>query len=65
MIKGPIELSKKYKYPPMYQIMGANDDIFELSHVIKFHAALGTNGSQRQTMILFEAGHAFDIREEV
>jgi hypothetical protein len=63
--KGPLELSKKHKYPPTYQIIGAKDDIFELSHAVKFHAALGASGSQRQTMILFEAGHAFDIGEDI
>ncbi|KAN0102844.1 alpha/beta-hydrolase [Hyaloscypha variabilis] len=61
----PLELSKKYKYPPTYQIMGANDDVFELSHAVKFHSALGITGSHRQTMILFEAGHAFDIWEDI
>jgi hypothetical protein len=65
VIKGPLELSKKYKYPPTYQIMGADDDIFELSHVVKFHFALATNGSQRQTVILFEAGHSFDTQEDI
>jgi hypothetical protein len=45
--------------------MGANDDVFEVSHAIKFHNALGVNGSERQTMILFEAGHAFDIWEDI
>jgi hypothetical protein len=45
--------------------MGANDDVFELSHAVKFHSALGTAGSHRQTMILFEAGHAFDIWEDI
>jgi hypothetical protein len=63
--KGPLELSKNHKYPPTYQIMGANDDVFELSHAVKFHAALGRSGSQRQTMILFEAGHSFDIQEDI
>jgi len=62
---GPLELSKMHKYPPTYQIMGANDDVFELSHAVKFHSALGTSGSHRQTMILFEAGHAFDIWEDI
>lgn len=45
--------------------MGANDDVFELSHAVKFHSALGATGSHRQTMILFEAGHAFDIFEDI
>ncbi|PVH69967.1 alpha/beta-hydrolase [Cadophora sp. DSE1049] len=61
----PIELCKHTKFPPTYQVMGAKDDVFEVSHAIKFHKALGTLGSNRQTMILFEAGHAFDIGAEV
>lgn len=44
--------------------MGANDDVFEISHAIKFHSALGPS-SHRQAMILFDAGHAFDIWEDI
>jgi hypothetical protein len=62
---GPFEICKRLKYPPTYQIMGASDDVFEVSHAIKFHNALALNGSHCQTMILFEAGHAFDIWEDI
>ena len=63
-VTGPFALTKTINYPPTYQIMGANDDVFELSHAIKFHSALGPT-SHRQAMILFDAGHAFDIWEDI
>ena len=49
----------------MYQLFGAEDDVFEISHAKRFHAALVSKRIPVQTIILAKKGHAFDIKENI
>jgi predicted esterase len=58
---GPLQLLKHIDYPPVCQVMGDADDIFEISHVHDFHEALKQRGVKCKKIIVSSKGHAFDI----
>ena len=57
--------SGKVVYPPVYQILGAEDECFEVSHVTEFDAALKKKGLESQVVVIPDATHAFDAWVEV
>ncbi len=63
--QGPLQLCRHVKYPPVYQAMGTNDEIFDISQVNHFHHALESQGIPCKKVILPGLLHAFDVREDV
>lgn len=45
--------------------MGDNDEIFQISHVHKFHAALEEKGVKCKKVVVPGMGHAFDNWESI
>jgi acetyl esterase/lipase len=62
---GPLQLSKSINYPPVYQVMAEDDDIFNNSHGHDFHKALKQRGVECKTIIVSGKKHAFDISEVI
>lgn len=59
--KGPLQLCSKTRYPPVCQVMGLEDSLFDLSHVKDFAAALEAQGIEHTEIIVEGADHAFDM----
>ncbi|KAH7310042.1 Alpha/Beta hydrolase protein [Rhexocercosporidium sp. MPI-PUGE-AT-0058] len=53
------------KYPPIYQIMGTSDDVFDTSHVHDFYAALTSLSIPAVKVLVPNVLHAFDISAEI
>lgn len=66
---GPLHLCRHVKYPPVCQIIGSEDSLFDLSHVIRLAEALDEQGIAHQEFVVYGADHAFDMmlsgKEEV
>jgi dipeptidyl aminopeptidase/acylaminoacyl peptidase len=41
--------------------MGTDDEVFDISHMLKFGEKLARNGVQRKMIVAQGEGHAFDI----
>ena len=57
----PLDLCKKFGYPPTYQIIGTDDEIFETSQATDFDAALKKQGVDSVAVVVPDVRHAFDI----
>lgn len=60
----PLQLCRKIKYPPVYQIMGSVDSCYSSSHVRNLAAALEEEGVPHVEHIVEGKDHAFDMRAE-
>lgn len=58
----PLDLCQVYRYPPLFQVIGDNDEFFDTRHVTEFDAALRKQGIQSKAVVLPGKGHAFDTR---
>ncbi|KAH8674371.1 Alpha/Beta hydrolase protein [Tricladium varicosporioides] len=61
----PLQLSQDIHYPPVYQVIAEDDDIFDSSHGHSFHEALKQLGVECKKIVVPGRGHAFDIWEAV
>ncbi|KUJ11618.1 alpha/beta-hydrolase [Mollisia scopiformis] len=61
----PLQLCQRIRYPPIYQVIGTSDDIFDTYHVTEFHDALTAQGIHCEKVLVPEKGHAFDVYEKV
>ncbi|KAE8312817.1 hypothetical protein BDV41DRAFT_577249 [Aspergillus transmontanensis] len=57
----PLHLAKQIAYPPTYQILGSQDDLFEVAHAVGLGECLNNQGIPHKEHIVDEAYHAFDI----
>lgn len=64
-LEGPLKQCEKIRYPPVYQVMGTEDDIFEITHVNEFHEALAKTGVKCEKVLVQGAGHALDMWAEI
>lgn len=62
---GPLHLASGIKYPPTYQILGADDDLFEPSHLTSFSQALERQNTPHAEALLPGKNHGFDMGAEV
>jgi acetyl esterase/lipase len=58
---GPLQLCRKFRYPPVCQIIGAEDSLFDLSHVTDLAAVLQEQGIEHEEIVVEGADHAFDM----
>lgn len=56
----PMDLCQVFRYPPVYQLIGEDDKLFQTTHVTDLHMALTKQGGQSKYVILPGMGHAFD-----
>ncbi|KEQ68320.1 alpha/beta-hydrolase [Aureobasidium namibiae CBS 147.97] len=61
LLPAPLFLCQSIRYPPVYQIMGSEDSVFECSHVTEFAAALDEQGVPHAEHIVQGADHAFEM----
>lgn len=61
----PDHLCTKIRYPPTYQVMGENDEVFDISHALEFGKKLEKIGVACKTVVVEGEGHAFDIWAEL
>ena len=59
--KGPLQLSRRIRYPPVYMILGDADDLFSTSHLTDFCESLREQGIACEEVLVSGAGHAFEI----
>jgi acetyl esterase/lipase len=64
-LTGPLHIASTLTYPPTCQVMGDNDEIFQISHVHKFHSALEATGVECRKVVVPGMGHAFDNWESI
>lgn len=57
--------TRQYPYPPVYQVMGTSDDVFDPLHVHDFHDALTAQGIPAHKVLVPNVLHAFDILAEI
>ncbi|KAI9049605.1 hypothetical protein LZ554_006631 [Drepanopeziza brunnea f. sp. 'monogermtubi'] len=56
----PLHLAQHLTYPPVYQLFGTADDVFDTSHAHLFHAALDAQAIPIATTLVPNVKHAFD-----
>ncbi|KAK0115866.1 hypothetical protein ONS95_012914 [Cadophora gregata] len=63
----PIHLltTRQHPYPPVYQVMGTSDDVFDPLHVHDFHDELNKQGIPAHKVLVPNVLHAFDILAEI
>ncbi|CZS92953.1 uncharacterized protein RAG0_03445 [Rhynchosporium agropyri] len=61
----PIHILETTSFPPVYQIMGDCDDVFDTLHVKNFHAALIARSVPAVEILVPNVLHAFDIPAEI
>ncbi|KAL5319399.1 hypothetical protein ACEPPN_012451 [Leptodophora sp. 'Broadleaf-Isolate-01'] len=61
----PLYLCKHHDYPPVYQVMGTTDDVFDTLHVHDFHAALHALAIPAEKVLVPNVLHAFDTLAEI
>lgn len=52
--------SGKVRYPPVYMVIGTEDEVFDTSHVTEFDAALKKRGIESRAAVVPGARHAFN-----
>jgi len=57
--------TRQYPFPPVYQVMGTSDDVFDPLHVHDFHDALTAQGIPAHKVLVPNVLHAFDILAEI
>lgn len=57
--------SGKVTYPPIFQIIGTEDEMFEVSPLAEFDAALKERAIESMTVLVPGVGHAFDAWVDV
>jgi hypothetical protein len=62
---GPLALCENIPYPPIYQIFGTADEVFEVSHATEFDKKLKERGVESVAIVVPNMGHAFDVWAEV
>lgn len=60
----PLDLCQVFHYPPMCQIMGEDDELFQTLHATELHTALTLQGIQSKSILVPGVGHAFDTWAE-
>ena len=63
--QGPLSIAKSVKYPPTCQIMGTEDDMFDVSHITDLGTVLDGQGIPHKEVIVPGGSHGFDIGAEV
>ncbi|KAL2067735.1 hypothetical protein VTL71DRAFT_15831 [Oculimacula yallundae] len=61
----PLHILETTSYPPTYQVMGDNDDVFDATHVDDFHTALTAQSIPAGKVLVPNVYHAFDIPAEM
>ena len=53
------------QYPPVFQSMGTEDEVFHISQVLSFDMKLKGMGVESKVCVVEGKGHSFDMKIEV
>lgn len=62
---GPLCKAREFRYPPTCQIIGSDDDMFDLSHITDLAAVFQQTGTPHKELIVPDAGHGFDLGAKI
>jgi dipeptidyl aminopeptidase/acylaminoacyl peptidase len=62
---GPYPLVNKIRYPPIFQGMGTEDEVFHISQVLSFDIKLREMGLESKVCAIEGEGHSFYMKIEV
>lgn len=62
---GPYYLVDDIRYPPVFQAMGTEDEVFDISQVLSFNKKLKERGVESKVCVVEGKGHSFDMKGEI
>lgn len=65
MRNGPCYLTDDIQYPPVFQAMGTEDEVFDISQVHSFDLKLKEKGVKSKVVVVTGKGHSFDMKVDV
>ena len=62
---GPVQIATKFQYPPVYQMLGSDDWLCQLSHMHELKEVLDSQGVSNMAITLDGRQHGWDTRLEI
>jgi acetyl esterase/lipase len=53
------------RFPPVFQAIGTEDEVFDISQVLSFDKKLEKRGTSSKVCVVEGKGHSFDMKTEV
>lgn len=62
---GPYHLVNKIRYPPIFQGIGTENEVFHISQALSFDMKLKGMGLESKVCAIEGEGHSFDMKIEI